>query len=265
MIRLVAAFFRRDFLQDVSYRLAFAWQVMTLFFSVAILYFLARMMETPPPAVAAYGGGYFTFSLIGFAIAEMSWSAMSSFAQRVRQDQVVGTLEAMMASSPLWNKMVLASGSYSAVFALIRCGVLLTGAALLGAALPAMSLLRCLPIFVLVLAGYTALGVVSAAFTLVLKRGDPVAAFFGLTTFLLGGTLYPLSALPEWLRHVAQLLPATHAIEACRKVAISGHSLASVSTEIVVLALFAAVLSVVAWFTLAWATSFVRRNGLRTY
>lgn len=265
MMHLIAAFVRRDFLQEVSYRLSFAWQLLTLVFPLAVLWFLARMMETPPAMVATYGSGYFAFSLVGFAVAEMTWAAASSFAQRVRYDQVVGTLEAMMVASGDWNRMVLASGVYSLGFSLLRCAVLLIAASLFGGTFTLPALATCLPVLALVLVSYGALGVVSAAFTLVLKRGDPVAAFFGLTTFLLSGTLYPVAALPEGIRWTAQLLPGTHGIEACRRIAISGQDLASVSVELAVLAGFAIVLSVVAWLSLRWAVAYVRRNGLRVY
>ena len=85
---------------------------------------------------------------------------------------------------------------------------------------------------------FSALGVLSPSFILVFKRGSPIAWLFGALSWLLGGLLYPVAVLPDWLRALSALLPVPHAIEGMR----------------------AALLGAAPWATL-WATLWTRVAG----
>ena len=265
-IKLALAFLKRDLRQELSYRLNFLWQLGSLVFSIAVLYFLSRMLaENPPPQVAAYGADYFAFAVIGFALAEAMWSCLHSFSMKLRYDQVVGTLEAMLATPTEMRKIVVYSGLYPLLFSGVRIGLFFTGALLLGANFNGWQLLQTVPVLLLTLVTFGALGLVSASMTLVLKRGDPVAAFFGAVSFLLGGTLYPVASLPDALQWLSQLLPITHSIEASRRIILSGESLGDVASQLWILAAFAVAFTFLALLAVRWAVAFSRRGGIRTY
>ncbi len=63
---------------------------------------------------------------------------------------------------------------------------------------------------------FSGLGILSASFIMVFKRGSPLAWLFGGLSWLLGGVLYPVTILPRWLQQISALLPITHAIEGMR-------------------------------------------------
>ena len=96
-------------------------------------------------------------------------------------------------------------------------------------------------VFVLSLLSFASLGVASAAFTLELKRGDPLLWLSGGLSWLLGGVFFPVEMLPDLLRQAALLLPITHALEALRALLLAGAGLADVATHVGVLAGFALV------------------------
>ena len=265
-VKLALAFLKRDLRQELSYRLNFLWQIGSLVFSIAVLYFLSRMLAQNPPAeIAAYGADYFAFAVIGFALAEAMWSCLQGFSTKVRYDQVVGTLEAMMATPTEMSRLVLLSGVYPLLFCAFRIALFFAGALLLGANFDGWRLLQTVPVLLLTLVTFGALGLVSASMTLVLKRGDPVAAFFGAVSFLLGGTIYPVAALPEAIQWASQLLPITYSIETSRRIILSGEGLADVATELWILAAFAVAFLALALLAVRWAVAFSRHGGIRTY
>jgi ABC-2 type transport system permease protein len=263
---LAAAFLKRDFRIEVSYRLSFVWQLASLVFSTATLYFLSGMFEgLPPRSVTAYGAGYFPFAVVGYALCDTLWTCLSSFSSRIRQDQVVGTLEAMASSPQPMHRMVLCSGAYPLALALARLTLFLALAAILGAGFDLLGLVRGVAVLALAFLTFAALGLISASMTLVLKRGDPVAAAVSAMSFLFGGILYPVSALPDGIEWVASLLPVTYAVEAFRKLAIGGACLADVRFELMVLAAFAAAGIALAAVAIRWADRAVRTSGVRNY
>lgn len=263
---LVRAFLKRDLLQEMSYRLHFFWQVSSLLFSVAALFFLSRMFtQQVPEGVAEYSTDYFSFALVGFVLAESMWTCIQSFSYSIRYEQVVGTLEAMLATPVEMHWVLICSGLYPLAFTAVRLAGVLAVGALLGATFPVKDLLAVAPVFILSFITFGALGLVSVSMTLVLKRGDPVAALFSALSFLLGGAIYPVSAIPETLQRISWALPITWSIEASRKILLQGARLADVSKEVTVLSAFALGTALLAFLALRWSIEFTRRGGFRVY
>ncbi len=63
---------------------------------------------------------------------------------------------------------------------------------------------------------FSGLGILSASYLLIFKRGNPVNwAILGLSS-VVGGMMYPISVLPMWLQYVAWLTPVTYSLEGMR-------------------------------------------------
>jgi ABC-2 type transport system permease protein len=56
---------------------------------------------------------------------------------------------------------------------------------------------------------FSGIGILSASFTMVFKRVDPVNFLFGSASTLLGGVFYPITILPGWLQLISYLVPLT--------------------------------------------------------
>ena len=84
---------------------------------------------------------------------------------------------------------------------------------------------------------------------------------FGALTLLLGGVLYPTSALPAWLSVLSAGLPITHALQAMRGALLDGASLSHVASELLSLAVFAVVGIPAGLAVLAAALGAAQRRG----
>ena len=60
-------------------------------------------------------------------------------------------------------------------------------------------------------------------------------------SWLVGGVLYPVAVLPDWLQKVAHVLPLTYALEGMRMALLQGYGLGRLSGSIGPLLLFTAV------------------------
>jgi len=224
---VAGAFLRRDLVEAASYRLAFLLRFFSFAVGLLTVYFTARFVNLARnPLLAPYGGDYFAFSLTGLIFIDFQYVAIGAFATRIRQAQTLGTLEAVLATPTPLPTILAASPIYDFAAAALRaalylvCGALVFGVRLHQANLPAL-----LVTAVLALATFVSLGLCAGAFTLLLRRGDPINLLLGGASMLLGGVWYPAQALPGWLARVGDLLPLTHGLEATRRALLSGATI----------------------------------------
>ncbi len=115
--------------------------------------------------------------------------------------------------------------------------------------------------FIRAAGGSSGIGIVSAAFVLLLKKGDPVAWIFGGVSSLLAGVYYPVSVLPDWLEPLSRFLPLTYALDAMRLAILKGHSLYDVRLDILVLLGFTMFLTPLAFLVFRQALKRAKMDG----
>lgn len=212
------AFLKRDLLVEASYRFPFLFRVAWTCVSIASYFFLARFIGSAMvPSLDAYGGDYFAFVLIGVALHDYFTTALEAYSRSIRESQLAGTLEALLSTQTSLPTIILSSAAYP--FLWTSCNIVLylaLGIGLFGLRLASGNWAAALLILSLSIVVFSGLGILSASFTMIFKRGSPMTLLFGGLSWLLGGVLYPVTALPEWLQQVAALLPITYAIEGMR-------------------------------------------------
>jgi len=114
---------------------------------------------------------------------------------------------------------------------------------------------------VLSVAAFSAFGVISACFVLLFKKGDPLSWVLLGASGVLGGVLYPVSALPSWLEKLAQLLPLTHSLEGVRRALLAGEGLGELRREAFFLLLFAGVGLPLALVAFRWSVRRAKMTG----
>jgi len=257
MIWKAWAFFKRDLYTDLSYKLSFAFQVVDVLVGVGSYYFLARVVGKS----ALHGYEPFAFILVGMAVSGYMSTSLACYANSIRGSQTLWTL-----------KLVLATLTYPLAFLSLSCSYLVRRAAfdaflyLMGGALMGLSLARInfpavLLIFLLSELAFSSIGILSATFTLVFKRGDPLLWLFGGLSWLLGGVFYPVDILPRFLRDAAQLLPITHALVGMRAAFLQHASFSALLPQIEILGLFALLglpLSLLAFY---WGVRWAKVTG----
>ena len=92
------------------------------------------------------------------------------------------------------------------------------------------------------LLAFSGLGILSASYVLLFKRGNPAKWLLLSFSNVAGGMLFPTSILPDWLQFAARLNPVTYALNGMRAALLSGATLAVVWRSVAILFLIAAIL-----------------------
>jgi len=229
------AFFKRDLRTDLSYKLSFAFQVVDILVGLGAFYFLARVLGK------ADFRGYepFPFILVGMAVNGYMTTCLVCFAQAIRGNQPAGTLKAVLVTPTSPTAFVLFSSLYPCARSAFDALLYILAGTLLGLPLDRVNFPSVLLLFLLSAAAFSSIGIFSATFTLIFKRGDPLLWLFGGLSWLLGGVFYPLQVLPRFLRYAAQFLPITHALAGLRAALLHDASAAELLPQIGILAIFA--------------------------
>jgi len=239
------AFIKKDMKISVSYKLQFVFQFLQVFFGIAVIFFIGKMLGEPSKAsvLREYGGDYFSFALVGLAINSYLRAGLVTITNDIRQIMNQGTLEAMCATPTGYSWLILCSSLWQFVFETIRVACYFAGAILIfdmrldnanwPAALLSMALTA--PVFLM-------LGMISCSILVVVKKGDPVNWVVSSLGAILAGTMFPVSVLPDWMQKVSYCLPLTHSLEAARRSLLAGATVGQISANLWVLVTFIIIL-----------------------
>ena len=82
-------------------------------------------------------------------------------------------------------------------------------------------------------------GILSASFTLVFKRGDPFGAMLATGSFLFSGVLFPTQAMDsDVVTGISCALPTTYGVDGIRRVLIEGQTWGQVRSPFIILLIF---------------------------
>jgi len=264
-VRAIGAIARRDWRMQRSYQFQLFMRVAQTFFVVASLSFSAKLVKDPPE-LAEYRGNYFAFVLIGVSMLAFLTAGLRTFGARLGEEQSLGTLEVVLASPVDLGTFLL--GSLVVPFGMAMVSVVSffgVGVVFFGARFPITGLLLAIPISLLTLACFSAIGILSASFVLLTKRGDPIAVVASQLATFLGGAFFPVQLLPHWLRWAAKLFPSYYSLQGLRSVLI-GQGVDRAITPLLVLTAFAVVLLPASLWCFRWTVRTCMRLGtLGTY
>ena len=259
--------FRRDFAVASSYRFAFLIEMFQALFGAASFYFLSRFVDSPTLQKALPPGtNYFSFALVGIAFFDYLSVALNTFDASLQEARQNGTLENLLVTQTSLPVILAGSSLYPFAWMSLHTTIYFGwGAILFGFPLQGANWLGALIVLVASVLAFCGLGILSASYLLVFKRGNPVNwAILGLST-VVGGMMYPVSVLPRWLQYVARLTPVTYSLEGMRA-AILGHaSLRELLPSIAALLLFAAILLPVSFAIFSWALRRTKITGTLTH
>lgn len=217
-LSLWAAFLRRDWALARSYRFAFVLESAGALFTLALFFYLSRLVDPDRLATGA-ADGYFAFVVVGIALFAVLGTAVRGFTARLREEQTTATLEAVLSSPVPLRQAILGGMAYDLLRgAASGLAMFVLAAAVFGfaprggadaAAVAGLGLVVWLALIV-------ALNIVLAAAILVVKR---VAGVVGLATtalILLSGAYFPTDLLPAVLEAVAESLPFSWVVDAIR-------------------------------------------------
>jgi ABC-2 type transport system permease protein len=266
-LQKLALLFRRDFAVARSYRAAFVVEFFQALLAAAGFYFLSRFVESPtlqkslPP-----GADYFSFALLGVAFFDYLSVALGAFDSSLQEARQNGALEHLLVTQTSLPVILAGSSLYPFALLSLRTAIYIGwGAALFGFPLHGANWLGALLVLAASVLAFSGLGILSASYLLIFKRGNPVNwVILGLSS-VVGGMMYPISVLPVWLQYVARLIPVTYSLEGMRAAILSHASIRELLPSIAGLLVFAAVFLPISFAIFSWALRRTKITGTLTH
>jgi ABC-2 type transport system permease protein len=244
MLKTAWAFLKRDFLVATSYRTAFLMQLASILLGVPFIFFISQFLGNAGNGLLKeYNNNYFAFLLIGVALTDYLTVSLTTFNTSIRENQMMGTLEIIMLSPTSVPALVICSALWGFCFTTMRFGLYIVGGLVFGMDIAHANLPSAVAILLLSIVSFSAIGILIAAITLVIKRGDALNVAVASLSVVLGGVVFPTKTLPPWLETAGQILPFTHSLHAMRLAMLQGTSLLDMLPHLRVLLIFAFVLA----------------------
>ena len=267
VLRKLWFLFRRDLAVARSYRVAFVFELLESLFGVAAFYFLSKFVQSPELAAALpQGETYFAFALVGFAFFDYMSVAMHSFDASLSEARHNGTLEALLVTQTPLAVILAGSAIYPFALMALRTGVYLAwGIFLFGFPAGQANWFGAVVVLVVSVLAFAGLGVLSTAYLLLFKRGNPAKWLVLGLSGVVGGMMYPVSILPAPLQAVARVVPVTYSLEGMRAALLGGASLGELWPDLRALLVFAAVLLPLSFAAFSWALRRTKITGTLTH
>ncbi|HEV3469794.1 MAG TPA: ABC transporter permease [Pyrinomonadaceae bacterium] len=261
----VRAFVVRDFQLAVSYRLEFFMRIMSILFVTTTLYFISQIFAAGFATPYEQWRDPFLAWITALPFLNYFMVGFSSLATAIRSEQAQGTLEGVLMTPINIPTLIVASSAWDFVQATFHSFLyLFFGAALFGVRYRG-SFLLAVAVLVLTTLVLASVGILSASFAMVFKRGDPFGIIIGTGSALFSGVFFPTQLLSQvggdTLGVVSRLIPTTYGIEGIRRVLIQGQGLAEVSDQLLSLLLFLAVLLPFSLWVFTRAVRRAKREG----
>jgi ABC-2 type transport system permease protein len=220
----VRAIARRDFLVLRSYRLSLAYTTLFGVLDLGVYFFISETFGAVGSASLQGAPSYFAFAAVGVSVGAVVNATSVSVASRLREEQLTGTLEALTTQPLTPRGLCLGLVSFPFVFGSMNAAVFLIIASFWmdldvsqtswpGAAA------------ILTAAGFSLapIGILAGAVVLLVKRGVAVVGGLVYAMTILGGALFPISVLPDWLEWLGRAMPIRFAFEGARAALFEGQ------------------------------------------
>ena len=261
--RKLIAFIKKDFFIQISYRFSFILTGIGIIIPVLTFYFIAKLFgKGLNPYLKEYGGEYFPFVLIGLALSSYLGMALRTFSLHLREEQMMGTLEAMFLTPTKVSNLMIFMPCWDFIFNSLNALIcLLLGVYFLGVKLVNTSFWAVFIILILTISCSIGIGIISAAFIMVFKKGDPITWSINLFSGFFGGIYFPIAILPPRLQFISYLMPLTYALRALRHALLQGYGFVILLPDIIILLLFTLVLLPLSIFLFKFALKRTKING----
>ncbi|HYL45404.1 MAG TPA: ABC transporter permease [Candidatus Limnocylindrales bacterium] len=266
-LRKIGAFFVRDLAIARGYRGALLLEFLESLFGVATYYYLSRFVQSPELERALpSGSSYFAFALIGFAFFDYLSVSMTAFESSLEEARQNRTLEALLVTQTPLPVILAGSAVYPfAALALRTCVYFAWGALLFGFLPHSANWLGAVAILLASILAFAGLGILSASYQILFKRGNPAKWIVLGVSGLVGGMMYPVAILPHPLQILARLIPVTYSLEGMRAALLSGAAWSGLWRSLAALLIFAAILLPLSFAVFAWALRRTKISGTLTH
>jgi ABC-2 type transport system permease protein len=189
---------------------------------------------------------YFDFIAPGIIAMTVMMSVMTGLPVAISQEKEIGTMDGMMVAPINRLSIILGKTMGQVARGLIQGVIILVLAVgLFGVTIHGNILL----VFGLLLLGifsFVGLGIVITSFTKDQETAQMLMMTLMFPMMFLSGVFFPIQQMPWYMQTVSKFLPLTYAADALRKVMVLGASIPDISSELIILIAFGAVMTAIA-------------------
>ena len=199
--------------------------------------YIGKLVDTS--AMPSYNGqqaSYIEFATIGIAVGAFTQLGLGRAALAIRNEQLVGTLDPMLATPTEVETIQVGSVMFDLVYVPVRTAVFFVlMLAFYGLAYEWNGALPSLVILLLLIPSVWGLGIVGAATVMTFRRGNSAVGLAGMFIALASGAYFPLTLLPEWLQSLMRATPMAIALQRIRDALIGGTGWSGIGVAAAVL------------------------------
>lgn len=266
-VRAIGALTRASWYQAKSYRVSLVMQVAGLLFTVIPIYFISNALQsTMAPVIAVETEQYFAFMLVGSVGLMFVTTALVVLQSTVATGISNGYLESLLMTRSPVPSILAGLSSYGLLLTLVRASVMIGAGWLLGARI-AWS--QSIPAGLIILTLYVVhwgIGLIGTALIIAFRTAGPLTTIVTTVSLFFGGVYYPVTAIPSWLRTIADATPLSYGLRALRRVLLQGEGLGAVGPDLAMLAAMGILSMIVGSAAMSISLAYARRAGtLSTY
>jgi ABC-2 type transport system permease protein len=257
---VAAAFLRRDFLIWSSYRLSAFWQIAGVFLTLGLVYFAGTAIGDRSSIIGEENGSYIAFILLGLAFMDMLLQGLSALPRAISDNQRAGTFEPMLLAPITAGSMIINFWTFKFLFSAFRMLIMIGFGIIVLGYWDHANPITVIAVLIPAVLTFMSMGALSAAFMILVKQGDPILIAYSGVTAILGGAVFPIDSLPDWIKPLTFLIPLTHALAGIRE-GFNGGAVTDVLPQIAVLSVMAVVMMPPSVMAFSWALTRAKQEG----
>lgn len=263
MFRKIFALLKKDFLIETSYKLAFLFNIFSVITTLLVYFFIDKLFgHRMTEHLKEFGVNYFSYVLLSMAFFSYIGVGIGSFSNRIRSEQMQGTLESLLLSPTKISIILLSFGLWNLIFATLDVFIYIgLGIFLFNINFTNINIISAIVILILSIISLSSLGIISASFIIIFKRGNPVGWIINTLEGLLGGVYFPVAVMPAFLQFLAKFFPITYAVRAIELAVYKGYTLGQLKNEWGFLLGFSLILIPLSFFSFKYALRKARLHG----
>jgi ABC-2 type transport system permease protein len=199
-----------------------------------------------PEGVVSGNSNAFSFIAPGIMAMTVMMSVMTGLPVAISQEKEIGTMDGMMVAPINRLSIILGKTLGQTARGLIQgVIILLLAVGIFGVAIQGSILL----VFALLLLGvfsFVGLGIVITSFTKDQETAQMLMMTLMFPMMFLSGVFFPIQQMPWYMQDISKVLPLTYASQALRKVMVLGAGIPQISSELIILIVFGAVMIAIA-------------------
>ncbi len=257
------AFFIRDIRVEFSYKFNILLQFISGFFFLIIFFFISKsVIFSDAEIIQKYGEDYFLFVSLGIIFIDFVMISLFASSNSIRSGQSLGYLEHIFSYRVGVVEIFLASLIYPAIRNIFRATLYLF---LLGIVfldnIDLIDLIDLILALTLTFIPFIGVGMISMAFIIYFKIGNPINLFASVISTLFSGIFYPVEVMPLWATKISNLIPLTYGVEFLRSRIILSTPYEELLGHLIILVIFSLIFIILGVQTLRYSFNLSRHKG----